>query len=166
MTTASTNPSLDEIRRAGQEALRQELGPVGVVRFFRQFITPSGDYTAERAELQRGITMEDVFDSIAKLRATRQGNDSIRPSLRSNSGRRNVVDDTLPSASEDEVLRAGLQALRRELGPTGVIRFLQQFSKGFGDYIAERHELLNNPSVDEIVDAIERRKAAEQDAGA
>lgn len=165
MTATSTNPSLDEIRRAGLEALRCEFGPTDLVRFLHQFITPSGDYTAERAELLRGTTMEDVIDSIAKLRATRQGNDSIRPSVRSNSGRRNVSDDHLPAASQDEILRAGMEALRRELGPTGVIRFLQQFSKGSGDYTAERHELLGNPSVDEIVDAIERRKAAEQDAG-
>lgn len=165
MTTASTNPSLDEIRRTGQEALRHELGPVGVVRFFRQFITPSGDYTAERAELLRGTTMEDVIDSIAKLRATRQGNGSIRPSLHSNSGPINVSDDDLATASQDEICRAGLQALRRELGVVGMLRFLEQFSKGSGDYTAERHELLGNPSVDEIVDAIERRKAAEQDAG-
>jgi hypothetical protein len=72
---------------------------------------------------------------------------------------------TSTEPSQDEICRAGLQALRRELGIVGMLRFLQQFSKGHGDYTAERHELLGNPSVDEIVDAIERRKAAEQNAG-
>jgi hypothetical protein len=165
MTATSTSPPLDEIRRAGLQALRCEFSPTELVRFLQQFITPSGDYTAERAELQRGITMEDVFASIAKLRATRQGSDSIRPAVCSNSERRSVSDDTLRDASPDEIRRAGIEALHRVLGPTGVIRFLQQFSKGSGDYTAERHELLGNPSVDEIVVAIERRKAAERDAG-
>lgn len=164
MTATSTSPSLDEIRWAGQEALRREFSPTDLVRFFQQFITPSGDYTAERAELQRGITMEDVFDSIAKQRAARQGNDGMRPGLRSNSERR-TMRDTLPPASEDEVLRAGVQALRQELGPAGVICFLQQFSKGRGDYTAGRDELLGEPSVDEIVDAIKRQRTAEQNAG-
>lgn len=66
--------------------------------------------------------------------------------------------------SLDEICRAGLEALRRELGLVGMIRFLQQFSRGSGDYTAERAELLGNPSVDEIVDAIEKRKAAQQAA--
>jgi hypothetical protein len=71
---------------------------------------------------------------------------------------------TSTEPSQDEICRAGLQALRRELGVVGMLRFLQQFSKGSGDYTAERHELLGNPSVAEIVEQIERRKAAEQDA--
>jgi hypothetical protein len=164
MTTASTNPSLDEIRRAGQEALRHELGPVGVVRFFEQFITPSGDYTAERAELQRGTTMEDVFDSIAKLRATRQGKDSIRPRLRPDSGRSNVSDDTLRDASQDEIRRVGLEALRRELGPTGMIRFLQQFIEPSGDYTAERAALHAGVTVDDVFAAIEKLRAEREQA--
>jgi hypothetical protein len=66
---------------------------------------------------------------------------------------------TSTTPSQDEILRTGLEALRRELGLVGMLRFLQQFSRDPGDYTAERHHLLGNPSVAEIVASIERRKA-------
>ena len=69
MTTTDTTPSLEEIRRAGFEALRRELGPRGLVLFLQQFIKPSGDYTAERAELHAGTTMDDVIAAIEKMQA-------------------------------------------------------------------------------------------------
>lgn len=40
--------TLDDIRRAGVEALARALGPVGMLRFLQQFETGRGDYTAER----------------------------------------------------------------------------------------------------------------------
>jgi hypothetical protein len=69
MTTTSTPASLDEIYRAGLEALRRELGLVGMIRFLQQVRPPSGDYTAERAELHAGTTMDDVIAAIEKLQA-------------------------------------------------------------------------------------------------
>ena len=38
----------------------------------------------------------------------------------------------------NELRQAGLDALVRELGPEGAIRFIQQFDPGKGDYTAER----------------------------
>ena len=35
------------------------------------------------------------------------------------------------------------------LGPVGVIRFLQQFETGHGDYTRDRFQWLGNPSVDD-----------------
>ena len=72
MTTTDTAPSLEEIRWAGFEALRRELGPRGLVLFLQQFIKPSGDYTAERAELHAGTTMEDVIAAIERLDAEKE----------------------------------------------------------------------------------------------
>ncbi|MDR3634077.1 MAG: hypothetical protein P4L84_09745 [Isosphaeraceae bacterium] len=40
--------TLDQIRRDGMEALAQALGPVGFIRFFQQYETGSGDYSADR----------------------------------------------------------------------------------------------------------------------
>jgi hypothetical protein len=34
----------------------------------------------------------------------------------------------------EEIRRRGLEALRRELGRAGMIRFMQQFEAGSGDY--------------------------------
>lgn len=59
----------------------------------------------------------------------------------------------------DEIRQAGLEALYRELGPVGMVRFLQQFENGSGDYTAERAELLGNSTVAEIVEAFAERQA-------
>ena len=53
-----------------------------------------------------------------------------------------------------QIRTAAYEAVLNELGPAGLIRFLQQFDPGHGDYTAERKELLGNPSVDELADEI------------
>jgi hypothetical protein len=50
----------------------------------------------------------------------------------------------------DEIRRKGLAALERELGPAGMIRFLQQFETGNGDYARERHAWADATSLDNI----------------
>ena len=60
--------------------------------------------------------------------------------------------------SLSEIRAAGLEALARELGPTGMIRFLQQFETGRGDYSLERENWLGNDSVDTLVDKIKRSR--------
>jgi hypothetical protein len=59
-----------------------------------------------------------------------------------------------------ELRRAGIDALAKALGPVGMARFLQQFDPGQGDYTAERSRILGNPSVDAVMDEIERRRTA------
>jgi hypothetical protein len=39
----------------------------------------------------------------------------------------------------EQIGLTGLKALSRELGPVGLVRFLQQFETGYGDYTTERH---------------------------
>lgn len=75
MTTTPTMPSLEEIRRAGLEALHRELGPVGMVRFLQQFENGSGDYTAGRAELLGNPTVAEIVESFAELRKPQAGRD-------------------------------------------------------------------------------------------
>jgi hypothetical protein len=70
---------------------------------------------------------------------------------------------TSSTMSPDELRRAGLEALMRELGPAGMVRFLQQFENGSGDYTAERAERIGKMTVDEIVEAIEKRREQERD---
>lgn len=62
----------------------------------------------------------------------------------------------------EEIRRAGLEALLRELGPEGMVRFLQQLQPGSGDYTAERAELLGTPTVAELGEAL--RKLRDEDA--
>jgi hypothetical protein len=58
----------------------------------------------------------------------------------------------------DEIRQRGLEALRRELGRAGTVRFLQQFENGTGDYARERHAWVDQTSLDDIRAAVGRRK--------
>ncbi len=55
----------------------------------------------------------------------------------------------------DEIRREGLAALRERLGRAGMLRFLQQFESGSGDYARDRRRWAKETSLDEI-----RRKTA------
>lgn len=49
-----------------------------------------------------------------------------------------------------EIRTIGFEALLRELGPAGAIRFIQQYETGHGDYTRDRKKLLPKKSVREI----------------
>ena len=59
----------------------------------------------------------------------------------------------------EQIRRKGLAALRRELGKEGMIRFLQQFETGSGDYARERHSWVDRMSLADIRAAATARKA-------
>lgn len=59
----------------------------------------------------------------------------------------------------DEIRQKGLEALRRELGPVGMIRFLQQFETGRGDYARERHGWVDRTSLEQLRKLAERKLA-------
>ncbi|MDR0818355.1 MAG: hypothetical protein LBN43_02130 [Oscillospiraceae bacterium] len=48
------------LRKAGLEALSKELGPLGMALFMRQYDSGYGDYTAERDELLKDVTLEEI----------------------------------------------------------------------------------------------------------
>jgi hypothetical protein len=52
--------------------------------------------------------------------------------------------------SLDQIRRMGLEALAERLGPDSMIRFLQQFETGSGDYTNERHQWLQGAEVREV----------------
>ena len=60
--------------------------------------------------------------------------------------------------SLEQIRIAGMEALARELGIVGMIRFLQQFETGHGDYSKDRHEWLDNQDLDTIIKRIEERR--------
>lgn len=65
--------------------------------------------------------------------------------------------------SLEQIRIAGMEALARELGMVGMIRFLQQFETGYGDYSKDRHKWLDDQDLDTIVKRIqERRKTSQQ----
>lgn len=57
--TAITIKDLERIRREGLEALKEKLGPVGMIKFIQMYSDGKGDYTTEREELLKEVTIED-----------------------------------------------------------------------------------------------------------
>ena len=58
--------NLSVIRERGFNALTKELGPSGMAIFIRQFENGSGDYTVEREELFKDLTIDDIVSGIKK----------------------------------------------------------------------------------------------------
>jgi len=48
-----------------------------------------------------------------------------------------------------EIRKMGLQALKDVLGPVGMVRFMQQYENGYGDYTKEKYQQ-PDLSVDEV----------------
>jgi len=71
---------------------------------------------------------------------------------------------TTEARTMEEIRRLGLEALVRELGPVGMVRFVQQFETGHGDYTRDRDEWLDTPGVRELAERIladrEKRKGS------
>ena len=61
--------------------------------------------------------------------------------------------DTRPLA---EITQEAIEVLLREIGVVNTVRFLNQFTGGYGDYTAERQRLFGDLTLDEIVAAIEQ----------
>ena len=61
--------------------------------------------------------------------------------------------------SPNELRRVGIDALVKSLGPLGMVRFIQQFDTGRGNYTKERAELLDSLSLDTITAYIENNRS-------
>jgi hypothetical protein len=56
------------------------------------------------------------------------------------------------------IRKIGLEALAKALGPVGMVRFLQQYEGGIGNYTKERQEWLKDYTVKGIVKEIKNRR--------
>ncbi len=63
-----------------------------------------------------------------------------------------------------EIRQLGLEALMERLGPVGMIRFLQQFETGSGDYTAERESWLTETDLDTLITKIQQDKTRDTEA--
>ncbi|HLO13916.1 MAG TPA: hypothetical protein VK206_03740 [Anaerolineales bacterium] len=57
-----------------------------------------------------------------------------------------------------EINQQAIQLLYKELGAVDAVRFLKQFTQGYGNYTEERDVLFSKKSLDEIVSEIEKRR--------
>jgi len=57
-----------------------------------------------------------------------------------------------------EINQQAINLLYKELGVVDAVRFLKQFTQGYGDYTQERKVIIADKSLDEIVSEIEKRR--------
>ena len=57
---AVTVKDLEKIRQEGLKALREKLGPVGMIKFIQMYSDGEGDYTKERREKLKDLNEEDL----------------------------------------------------------------------------------------------------------
>ena len=61
-----------------------------------------------------------------------------------------------------ELNRLAFKTLMENLGYVNAVRFFKQFETGSGDYTQERHQWLDNVSLDEIWEEIQQRQAHQE----
>ena len=61
------------------------------------------------------------------------------------------VDTMIDFRNPTLIRKAGMSALKKELGTVGTAYFIRQFSTGQGDYTTERDKLLDSITLDDIV---------------
>ena len=59
-----------------------------------------------------------------------------------------------------EINQKAISLLYKELGTVDAVRFLKQFTQGYGNYTQERESLFANKSLEDIVNEIEKRRKA------
>ena len=57
---AVTVKDLERIRQEGLKALKERLGPVGMIKFIQMYSDGEGDYTKERKEKLANLKEEDL----------------------------------------------------------------------------------------------------------
>ncbi len=62
----------------------------------------------------------------------------------------------------EEIRWQGLAALRRELGRAGLVRFLQQFEHGRGDYTKMRQDWVEGTSLEELRELAKQAQSAKR----
>jgi hypothetical protein len=68
----------------------------------------------------------------------------------------------IQTMTPQQIRTAGIAALSRELGVVGMIRFMQQFEMGQGDYSKDRHQWLDQYSVADIAKLAQKKKATQK----
>ncbi len=71
---------------------------------------------------------------------------------------------TLQTKPLSDITHQAIGILTKELGVANAIRFISQFSAGYGNYTEERGELFKDLSLDDIVSEIKADRQSEESA--
>lgn len=61
-----------------------------------------------------------------------------------------------------EITNDAVSLLYRELGVVNTVRFLMQFTSGYGNYTEERDELFAGETLDTLVEKLEKRRKSQK----
>ncbi len=64
-----------------------------------------------------------------------------------------------PMMTLEQIRITGLAALMEKLGPDGMIRFLQQFETGSGDYSTARHQWVDQWDMDTLMKKLREQQS-------
>lgn len=64
----------------------------------------------------------------------------------------------MTSLSPSEIRKKGLEALFESLGPSGMLKFLEQYETGSGNYTEERKKWLKDQEIDSIIEEIKEQR--------
>ena len=70
-----------------------------------------------------------------------------------------MITDTRPLI---EINQQAISLLYKELGVVDAVRFLKQFTQGYGNYTQEREILFADKTLEDIVSEIEKRRKTEK----
>jgi hypothetical protein len=57
-----------------------------------------------------------------------------------------------------EITKEALKALNKEMGIVDTVRFINQFTTGYGDYTQDREQLFKDLTLDDIISAVKKKK--------
>jgi len=57
-----------------------------------------------------------------------------------------------------EITQDAIQILIRELGVVNTVRFINQYTNGYGDYTVERREQFDDQTLDDLLAQIKKRR--------
>ena len=58
-----------------------------------------------------------------------------------------------------EITQEAIQVLFREIGVVNTVRFINQFTTGYGNYTEERRELFKDRTLEDLVSQIKQRRS-------
>jgi len=67
-----------------------------------------------------------------------------------------MIIETRPLA---EITKEALKVLYKEIGIVNTVRFVGQFTTGYGNYTQEREQLFEDMTLDDIVSEIKRKRS-------
>ena len=70
---------------------------------------------------------------------------------------------TVQEKALSEITKEALEVLSKEIGIANTIRFINQFTIGYGNYTQEREQIFEDMTLDEILNEIKKMRESEME---